>query len=218
MRDFPIFTTETGVSSLILREIPYRKTAYIHVRDTQPGGLEAHLRECAAFCRMAGAEQVFAAGPEELRAYPLHTAVLEMQGIAWADPAKCADRTLVTAGNVGAWRRIYTERMTGVDHAAALEERQEGRIVSSGGAWFIHRQEQLLGIGYLADDRLLALAATQPGAGETVMHTLMALKEGQTLTLEVASTNDRALRLYQRLGFAVTAELTRWYRVGEEPL
>ena len=46
MRDFPVFDTETGVSSLILKEVPYRKTAYIHIRDVEPGGLDAHLREC----------------------------------------------------------------------------------------------------------------------------------------------------------------------------
>ena len=35
MKDFPLFTTENGVASLILKEIPYRSEAYIILRDTQ---------------------------------------------------------------------------------------------------------------------------------------------------------------------------------------
>ena len=34
MKDFPVFTTENGVASLILKEIPYRGEAYIHLRDS----------------------------------------------------------------------------------------------------------------------------------------------------------------------------------------
>ena len=33
MRDFPMFTTENGVGSLVLREIPYRGVAYVTIRD-----------------------------------------------------------------------------------------------------------------------------------------------------------------------------------------
>ena len=46
MRDFPIFTTEYGVSSLILKEIPYRNEAYIRIRDVQKDFFENHLAEC----------------------------------------------------------------------------------------------------------------------------------------------------------------------------
>ena len=58
MKDFPVFTTDYGVSSLILREIPYRREAYIHIQDVQPDQLAEHLRECVSFCRMAGAESI----------------------------------------------------------------------------------------------------------------------------------------------------------------
>jgi len=57
------------------------------------------------------------------------------------------------------------------------------------------------------------VAAAEKGAGTQVMHTLLSLVEGETVTLEVASTNERAIRLYERLGFLKTAELTRWYDV-----
>ena len=40
----------------------------------------------------------------------------------------------------------------------------------------------------------------KPGRGERVMHTLMSLVEGAGMTLEVASTNAKAIRLYEKLG------------------
>ena len=45
------------------------------------------------------------------------------------------------------------------------------------------------------------------------MHTLMSLMEGELMVMEVASTNTKAIALYERLGFLKTAELTRWHRV-----
>ena len=35
MRDFPVFTTEYGVASLILKEVPYRQEAYIILQATE---------------------------------------------------------------------------------------------------------------------------------------------------------------------------------------
>ena len=60
---------------------------------------------------------------------------------------------------------------------------------------------------------LLLVAAAVPGAGERVMHTLMSLEPGRMLTLDVVSTNTRAIRLYEKLGFIRTSEKRRWYRV-----
>jgi hypothetical protein len=51
MRDFPFFTSDIGVASLVLREIPYKKEAYISVRDVQPGMLPDLLAECISFCK-----------------------------------------------------------------------------------------------------------------------------------------------------------------------
>ena len=104
--------------------------------------------------------------------------------------------------------------MQTVDNAGTLEARDEKRIVDSGSAYFVHRSGELLGIFWLEDNKLLAIVAAQKGAGEKVMHTMMSLREGQGMTLEVASTNERAIRLYEKAGFLKTAELSRWYRVG----
>ena len=213
MRDFPVFTTEYGVSSLVLREIPYKSTAYIRILDVQEDFFADHLAECVSFCRMAGAERIFAAGNEKLEGYPLYTAVLQMRGQARPDPEKVRCLFPVTEATVSRWRSIYNERMAGVDNAGILESREESQILKSGGAYFVHENGKNLGIGWLEGTKLLAVAAVEPGAGERVMHTLLSLAQGELMTLEVASTNERAIRLYEKLGFVKTAELTRWYKV-----
>ncbi|MGN0976625.1 MAG: GNAT family N-acetyltransferase [Faecousia sp.] len=213
MQDFPFFSTQYGVSSLSLKEIPYRQEAYIRIRDVQEDRFQAHLEECVRFCAMAGAERIYAADHSLLEQYPLHASVLEMRGDAWVDREKLACLFPVTEATVARWLGIYNERMARVDNACTLESREGSRVLESGGAYFVHRDGELLGIGWLDDCRLLAVASVQRGAGETVMHTLMSLVEGDTMTLEVASTNVRAIRLYEKLGFVKTAERTRWYRV-----
>lgn len=213
MKDFPVFATEYGISSLILREIPYRQEAYIHIQDVQPEGFEDHLKECVSFCRMAGAERVFARGHEQLASHPLHTVVCEMRGTAWVDVNRLENLFPVTEATVGRWRSLMNERMRGVDNAATLTVSDEKKILQSGGAYFVHHNGELLGLGWLEDTKLLMVAAVQPGAGERVMHTLMSLVEGADMTIEVASTNVRAIWLYEKLGFLKNREVFRWYNV-----
>lgn len=217
MRDFPIFTTEYGVSSLILKEIPYRNEAYIRIRDVQEDFFEEHLSECVSFCRICGADRIFAAGNELLEGYPLYTGVYEMRAAACPEAAKIASLFPVTEETVGKWRTIYNEAMRKVDNAGTLESRDEKIILDSGSAYFVHNQGQLLGIFWMECNKLLAIAAVQKGAGEQIMHTLMSLYPEEQITLEVASTNQRAIRLYERLGFVKTAQLTSWYDVTGKP-
>ena len=216
MRDFPFFATEYGVSSLTLKEVPYRGEAYIRIREVQPGFFGEHLAECGSFCRMTGARRVYATGHESLEKYPLHTSVLEMRGTARADREKLACLFPVTEATAARWRVIYNEKMAAVDNAGTLEAREEARLAECAGAYFVHWDGELLGIGWLEDCKLLALAAVKKGAGETVLNTLLSLAEGECVTLEVASTNRRAIALYERMGFVITAELSRWYVVQSD--
>lgn len=210
MKDFPIFTTQFGVASLVLKEIPYKGEAYITLlaSDT-PAEL---LKECVSFCRMCGAERVFASGHDLLEAYPMQTAILEMEREMDA-PVVSEELVPVTARTVGQWRGIYNERMRGVDNSATLETRDEKKILESGGGYFIYQEEELLGIGWVDKGELLAVAAVQPGAGERIMKALFSLVDGKTMKLQVASTNEKAIRLYERLGFVHTEEAARWYQV-----
>lgn len=211
MRDIPMFTTEYGVASLVLREIPYRQEAYICIRSScQP---EELLEECIGFCRACGAEKVFARDHEYLEKYPLHTSILKMRGIAQVDESKTAHLWPVTEKTATQWRQFMNERLKNVDNAETLERQSEKEILEQGGAYFVHKNGELLGGGWLLDNKLLLIAGAVPGAGEQVMHTLMSLQPGEPMELEVASTNEKAIRLYEKLGFVKTEELRRWHRV-----
>lgn len=213
MQNIPVFTTDTGVSTLIFKEIPYKKVAFIRVQDVQPGGLNAHLEECARFCVMAGAERILAGGEGDFSEYPLHSVIWRMSmPLIPREPE--ANLWPVTAETVGQWREAYNRGMAPWDNHATLTARDEPEILASGGAYFVHRDGNLLGLGWVRDNELLALVSTRPGMGETVARTLFSLIPGDGVTLEVASTNRRAIRLYERMGFLKTGEVSRWYRIS----
>ena len=211
MKDFPMFTTEYGVASLFMKEIPYKEKAYIVIHSSEQP--EELLRECVSFCRICGAEEVCASGHEYLEQYPLHTIIYEMQGEVQVDESKVEHLWPVTRETVGQWREICNRRMRDIDNSATQEARDEKEILESGDAYFVHHSGELLGIGWIRDGELLELASVEPGAGERVMHTLMSILPGQVLKLQVVSTNLRAISLYERLGFIKTAEKTRWFQV-----
>ena len=211
MKDFPVFPTSHGAASLILKEIPYRQEAYIRIQSTREP--ELLLEECVSFCTACGAERIYASGDEFLENYPLFTIVYQMKGCLFLSEEEIPGMFPVTEATVSRWRELYNQKMQRVDNAATLEKRDEEVILSSGGAYFIHDAGTLLGIGWLAGDELKALASFKQGAGERVCKAIQSLIPQQTITLEVASTNEKARRLYEKLGFLKTAELSKWYRV-----
>lgn len=206
-----MFETAYGIASLVLKEIPYKGIAYILLREVWDA--DKLLAECVSFCRMCGAEEIYAAGQDIPEHYPLYTTVLEMRGEAAVDRTQLKSLFPVTQTTVAQWRGIYNEKMRCVDNSATMTAFDEKRIVASGGAYFVHEDGDLLGIGWLKDADLLAVAAAKPGMGKTVMNTLMSLIEGSQMKLEVASTNEKAIRLYEKMGFVRTKEISRWYRV-----
>lgn len=209
MKDIPMFTTEYGVASLSLREIPYRKEAYIHIRDAWQ--IHPLLEECIRFCRMCGAERIYATGHSSLEEAPLQIAVYQMRGAEFGEAP--AFLWPVTRENVTQWRSIHNEAMAGVDAVSTLTAGDDEKLLSSPGACFVHDGEKLLGIGWYDNGELLALASVIPGKGKVVLQAMLSLAQGAPVTLEVASTNDRAIRLYERCGFIKTKEVRRWYCV-----
>ena len=213
MKDIPIFTTDWGVASLILKEIPYKQIAYVKVQDAQPGHIRELCGECVGFCRAAGAEAVIASGNPELECYPYFASVFEMRLSGFDRDLTGACLFPVTGETVGKWRKIYNEKMADVDYAVTMTAFDEKEIVSSGGAYFVHNCGKLLGIGWMNGSELMAVASVIPGMGELVTRTMLTAADSDSVHLQVASTNERAIRLYHRMGFILTREVNRGYRI-----
>lgn len=211
MRDIPVFTSEYGVASLILREIPYTGHAYIKLQSTQEPALL--LQECVDFCRACGAERIDAAGHDHLEAYPRVATLIELSAPRQSFGEADACLFPVTEKTVDIWRDVYHDRMKDVPNCAFMDGRDGKEMLQSGDGYFIHRDGQLLGIGRASGERIDVVAATQKGAGETVLRALVSLLRGETVKLTVAMENEKALRLYERMGFVPVRQVSCWYRV-----
>ena len=211
MQDFPMFTTEYGVASLILREVPYRQEAYIIIQSALDP--EELLKECVSFCRMVGAEKIIARGHEIVETYPVHCDIYEMRGAVDVQEELVENLWPVTEETIGSWRQFFNEKMRPIDNAGTLEKKGEKEILEEGGAYFVHRAGKMLGAGWLSGDELKLIAVEEKGIGDRVFHTLLSAGCPEQLTLQVASTNIRAIRFYEKMGMVKTAALRRWYRV-----
>lgn len=211
MKDIPLFTTEYGIASLSLREIPYQQKAYITLLSVSDP--EKLVAECVSFCRMCGAEHVYARADQHLERYPLYTAVWQMQAQKCDLPETDAMLFPVQAETLDHWRRIYNEKILRVPNAAWMTEADGKAMIEEGSGYFVHRDGYLLGIGKVAGDEIQWIAAVQPGAGADVLCALATLIEEDTVLLTVASENKKAVSLYQKLGFVPVRETARWHQI-----
>lgn len=209
MKDIPMFATEFGIASLVLNQIPYGGCAYVHIRATnQPDAL---LEECVGFCRACGADHIYATGHVALEKYPFHTAIIKMQ--ASSLPQTDAALFPVIEETLEHWRNIYNEKMQDVPISSYMSSADSKAMLQDGSGYFVHHGGKLLGIGKVCDRKIDAVAAVVPGAGRDIMLALYSLIQEDTVSLEVASTNEKALRLYEKLGFLPVGETAKWYQV-----
>ena len=213
MRDIPVFTTTSGVASLTLKEIPYKGVAYIRIQDALAP--ETLLKECVDFCRMAGAERIFATGHAVLEGYPFYTEIWEMECDKNALPDTEAVLVKVDKTGVEKWRNIYNDKMHDVPLAATMTIAEGQDILKTEDAYFVYRGEMLLGIGKAANGRVEAVASVVAGSGKDVLLALCGTLVSDRITVEVASVNTRAVCLYKRMGFVKTAEISKWYKIED---
>lgn len=211
MKDIPVFTTEYGVASLILSQIPYREEGYIQVQSSlDPKKL---LEECSQFLRACGAERIYATGNDIPGNLPEHTTLLQMQIQREALPETEAALWPVMPENIDSWAEIYNQKTIRIPMGAWLRDSQRKELLESGEGYFVHKNGQLLGIGKASGDTIHFVASVRPGAGADVVAALAGVSCEQVLHLTVASTNQKAVKLYEDLGFIKTRQLKTWYCV-----
>ena len=211
MQNIPLFTTENGVASLTLQEIPYTSKAYIRIQSSCAP--EMLLNECVDFCVALGAEKIYATGNEALTDYPLHATILQMQRPKEGLPQTDACLFPVQEGTLTQWRDIYNDRMKNISNSVYMTLSEAKKLLQQGKAYFVHKNETLLGIGVASGDRIDAVISLIPGAGEAVLLALTNALFSEEILLEVASDNIRAIRLYERLGFVKTKEISQWFKI-----
>ncbi len=211
MKDIPMFTSEYGVASLFLREIPYRQRAHIKIQSASDP--EKLIEECVDFCRACGAEWMDAAGHPYLVKYPLLATLIKMQCPRSAIPPSGACLFPVTEQTVQQWLDLYNERMANVPNSAYMDKEDGKELLKSGDGYFVHRDGELLGIGKAAGNFVHAVAAVKAGVGETVMRALCEVLTEDMVYLTVAQQNIPAVHLYEKMGFIPVQELSRWYQI-----
>ena len=211
MKDIPVFATEYGIASLVLKEIPYQSAAYVTVRDSlEP---ERLLEECIGFCRACGADRIYATGHSVLESRPLYTAMWQMQCSLEALPDTDAALWPVQENTLKQWQQIYNDKVRNLPNGAWMTDADARKMIDKGDGYFIHRGETLLGIGRVSGDTIDWVASLQPGAGRDVLLALSHAITEETVYLTVASVNIKAVKLYENLGFLKNKELSRWFHI-----
>lgn len=211
MKDFPFFTTQSGVAGITLKEIPYSGNAYITIHESnEPQKL---LQECLDFCLALDAKAVYASGHACLEKYPLHTSVISMGCLR----AQLGDTEAVLVPleekTTGEFCQIYNQGMKAVPNASHMTQREAEKLIEKGTGYFVCSADQLLGIGIAGENRIDAVVAVVAGRGKDVLLALNKALTGQRAEVEVASANTRAVRLYEELGFTKQAEFSKWYKI-----
>ena len=219
MNNIPVFTAQGGTATLILREIPVSQRAYILLRTVLPGMEEALVTECASFCRMCGAEQIFASWEDgELPflspAYDIYLLHVAKSALPEANPVTL---TPMTPDNDAIYQRIYNRCFSPISHALSYDRGQIARIYREHQRAFLAPDEngKPYGIGELHGDELAAIAVLPKyrGRGTDLAISLLKLCPGEDLHVTVASDNEAAIHLYEKLGFHLAGVESKWFRV-----
>ena len=211
MRDIPLFTTENGVASLLFKKIPYTKEAFVHIRDSR--SCKELVKECCDICRMAGAEDIYATGHDDLTAYPEHCAVVRYKAVVESFPVTEAIAVPISLEQMTWWRQVYNQKMVHVPSAAPLSDSDAGRLISENKAYCIYKACSAIGIGVAYDGEIQAVASVAPGCGRDCVIALAKCLNSSEVSLSVASTNLKAINLYKRLGFKETETEAVWYKI-----
>jgi len=163
---------------------------------------------------MAGADYVYATGHEGLVKYPFHTEIQLMRNAKDDLPDTNACLFPVTEQTLEKWRVIYNDKMRSVDNAAYLTISDAKDLMEKKSPYFIHKDGVLLGIGMIDGEKVACVASVVKGAGREIMAALCHGIFSESVTVEVASSNEKAIRLYKDLGFIPVSVISAWYQIS----
>ena len=211
MKNIPFFTTMYGVASLTLDQIPFNRIAYIRIQTAlEPDPL---LKECLDFCKAVGAETVYATGINEPGNSLACVSVIRMTrkraGLS------NTDLTIVSAdkSNGDSFRSIFNEHMRKISHASAMTGDDLNAIIEKENGYLLYRNQHLQGIGVADGEWIRAIISIEKGAGEAVLLGLNQMLKGESVTVELVDSNQRAKRLYEKMGFRLCETVSTWYKI-----
>jgi hypothetical protein len=211
MNNIPFFTTQFGVASLTLDQIPFNHIAYIRIHSSESQALL--LAECLDFCKAVGAEQVYVTGadlPDHNRAT---VSVIRMKRERKGLPASDLIAVEVDPSNRYQFLRSYQEKMYPISHSAGLKETDIDELIKEKSGYLLYCRQELLGIGIAQGAWIRSIIALRPGAGESILLALNQKLSGDEVHVELVDSNKRALRLYERLGFERYETVSTWYKI-----
>lgn len=214
MKDIPIFTGTHGIATLILSQIPWSGCGYVMVRSVWDDA-KAFLEECLGFCRACGAERVFASWEtEELPVPHGYDMVLLTMKKSELPEAEAVELEELTEENSEAFLEIYNSCFQNIPNAAAYGKKDIQRLLGEETAYLVKRGEYAA-MAEISKEGLEAIAVLPQyrGLGYGLAVTVLQRVPSLTLKLKVASTNTRAMALYDRLGFEKTKTISRWWRL-----
>ena len=209
MRDIPIFTTEYGVASITLKEIPYKGEAYIRIQSALDA--KALIQTCRDFCNAAGAEHIYITGHPSVETYPLHTSIVKMAANRSAICDTDAILIPVSTETISRWCALYNQKMMHIPNASYMSTNDASKILDRGGAYFIEKDDKCIGIGAIDSNTVEAIASISPGAGKDVLAALCSKISADTVCLEVATANKKAVQFYKWQGFMECSVISTWY-------
>lgn len=209
MKNIPMFTTEAGIASLILEEIPYKKVAYIRIHSSSSP--EVLLNDAASLCKAAGAEHVYAMGHAFLEHYPVHTEIVRMECKKDDLPKAHLQLEPVSPETLQLWCDIYNDKMREVPNTATLYPSKLRKENLVDNCYFVYDTNRMLGIGMIHSGMVDAVASLVSGSGSDVVATLCSMLNDETISVEVAVNNIPAISLYKKMGFELKESISKWY-------
>ena len=217
MKNIPLFTGLHGTATLVFREIPWSGRAYILIRAVWDGKTAEFLEECRQFCRIAGAEEIFASWEHHelpaAHAYDMLAMARTKAGLP--EPGREVALEPLSQENGEAYLDIYNTCFRAVPSAASYDKHDLKRLYDRDKAWLARVDGQFAAVAEISEEGLEGIAVLPQfrGLGHDLALTVLPMIPRPEITLKVASTNDPALRLYHRLGFRQTRLLSRWWKL-----